>query len=85
MPVQTKIQVRRDTSSNWTSTNPTLAAGEMGLETDSLKMKIGNGSSSWTSLSYASVPVSVWTGFDGGTSSTTQFDLTLDIGDSFNG
>lgn len=48
------IQVRRDTASNWTSVNPTLAAGEMGFETDTGKFKIGTGSTAWTSLSYAS-------------------------------
>ena len=52
MPVRTKIQIRRDTAANWTSTNPTLAAGELGFETDTSKFKIGTGSGSWTSLSY---------------------------------
>lgn len=54
MAVQTVIKVRRDTAANWTSTNPTLAAGEQGFETDSGLMKIGNGSAAWTSLAYAS-------------------------------
>lgn len=54
MPVQ--IQLRRDTAANWTSTNPTLAAGELGIETDTLRYKVGNGSSAWSSLSYASLP-----------------------------
>ena len=48
------IQLRRDTAANWTSTNPTLASGEMGFETDTGKFKIGTGSTAWTSLSYAS-------------------------------
>lgn len=52
MPAQTVIQVRRSTASTWTSTNPTLAAGEFGLETDTLKVKIGNGSTAWASLGY---------------------------------
>lgn len=52
MAVQTKIQVRRDTAANWTSVNPTLTAGEFGYETDTGKVKIGNGSSTWTALSY---------------------------------
>jgi len=52
MPVVTQIQIRRGTASQWTSTNPTLAAGELGLETDTLLMKAGNGSSNWTSLAY---------------------------------
>lgn len=46
------IQIRRDTAANWSSTNPTLANGEMGLETDTLKAKVGDGSTVWNSLSY---------------------------------
>lgn len=46
------IQIRRDTASNWTSTNPTLASGELALETDTGKLKAGDGSTAWTSLSY---------------------------------
>jgi hypothetical protein len=53
MAVQTKILHRRDTAANWTSTNPTLSAGEIGFETDTLKFKIGNGSTAWTSLTYS--------------------------------
>ncbi len=47
-----RIQIRRDTASNWTTANPTLAQGELGIETDTLKVKAGNGSSAWTALSY---------------------------------
>jgi len=46
------IQIRRDTASNWSSANPTLAQGELGLETDTLKVKAGTGSANWASLSY---------------------------------
>ena len=49
-----RMQQRRDTAANWTTNNPTLAAGELGFETDTGKFKIGNGSSTWTALSYAS-------------------------------
>jgi hypothetical protein len=49
-----KIQVRRDTAANWTSTNPTLSQGEIGFETDTYKIKIGNGSSAWAALAYFS-------------------------------
>jgi hypothetical protein len=52
MPVVTQIQVRRGTAAQWTSTNPTLAAGEWGYETDTGFYKIGNGSQAWTALSY---------------------------------
>jgi len=47
-----RIQVRRGTASEWTSANPTLAAGELGVETDTRKIKVGSGSTAWTSLSY---------------------------------
>jgi hypothetical protein len=47
-----RLQIRRGTSSQWTSANPILAAGELGVETDSRKIKIGDGATSWTSLSY---------------------------------
>jgi|TARA_R110000744_G_C19329554_1_gene558438 hypothetical protein len=49
----TQIQLRRDTAADWTSNNPTLAAGEFGWESDSNRFKIGDGSAAWTSLSYA--------------------------------
>lgn len=47
-----QIQFRRDTAANWTSANPVLAVGEQGLETDTLKRKMGNGSTVWNSLGY---------------------------------
>ena len=46
------IQIRRDTSSNWTTANPTLAQGELGIETNTSKVKVGTGSTAWTSLGY---------------------------------
>jgi len=53
MAVNTQLQFRRGTAAQWTSTNPVLAAGEFGYETDTGKAKIGNGSTAWTSLAYA--------------------------------
>ena len=49
------IQIRRDTASDWTSANPTLAQGELALETDTLKLKAGDGTTAWTSLAYYSL------------------------------
>ena len=46
------IQLRRDTATNWTSANPVLAQGELGVETDTDKIKVGDGSTAWTSLGY---------------------------------
>ena len=47
-----QIQHRRDIEANWISSNPILAAGEIGIATDVNKIKIGNGTSTWTQLSY---------------------------------
>ena len=54
----TQIKLRRGTASQWSSANPTLADGEVGFETDTLKFKLGNGSSSWSSLSYSTKNIS---------------------------
>ena len=48
-----RIQVRRGAAAQWTSVNPILAAGEMGVESDTNLFKFGNGSSTWTALEYA--------------------------------
>jgi len=48
-----KIQLRRDTAANWTAHNPILADGEPGIETDTKKIKVGNGVLAWNSLLYA--------------------------------
>jgi hypothetical protein len=47
-----QIKFRRDTANNFTSNNPTLAAGEPGYETDTGKIKVGDGTTAWTSLAY---------------------------------
>ena len=47
-----QIQMRRDVAADWTSANPVLAEGELGLETDTAKWKIGDGATAWTSLGY---------------------------------
>lgn len=75
MAVVTQIQIRRGTAAQWTSTNPTLAAGEQGFETDTGKMKIGNGSTAWSSLSYLGAgtvtSITAGTGLSGGTITST--------------
>ena len=47
-----RVQVRKDTASNWTLADPTLASGELGFETDTNLLKIGSGSTPWTNLGY---------------------------------
>ena len=68
------IQIKRGTASAWTSANTVLAAGEVGFETDTKKMKVGDGSTAWTSLSYTVTDgditgVTAGTGISGGGSS----------------
>lgn len=46
------IQLRGDLKSNWESTNPVLKERELGLETDTLRFKFGDGVNSWNSLPY---------------------------------
>lgn len=50
-----QIQLRNGTAAQWTSANPTLALGEIGVEKDTSKFKIGDGTTAWTSLGYAAV------------------------------
>ena len=50
--VKVQMQQRRDTAASWTSANPTLLSGELGFETDTKKIKIGDGSTAWQSLAY---------------------------------
>jgi len=48
----TKYRLRQGVASLWTQRNPTLGVGEPGLETDTGKFKLGDGTSSWTELPY---------------------------------
>lgn len=50
MPI--RIQLRRDTAANWASVNPVLAQGEMGIEIDTDRAKIGNAVDAWNDLPY---------------------------------
>ena len=50
-----RIQLRNDTAENWTNANPVLLKGEMGVETDTGKTKIGNGIDHWKTLKYSGV------------------------------
>ena len=79
MAAETIIQIRRGLAATWTSLNPILAAGEMGLETDTKKMKIGNGTNVWASLNYSVGQVDN-INFSGNTISSVDVngDITLD-------
>ena len=68
----TQIKLRRDTSANFTSKNPVLGIGEPAYETDTKKLKIGDGTTTYTQLSYFS---------SGGGSSDITATLPLKIVD----
>lgn len=53
--LSTKIQLRNDTASKWTEKNPQLLKGEVGIEIDTRKFKIGDGTNNWNALSYANI------------------------------
>lgn len=67
----TQIKLRRDTSANFTSKNPVLGVGEPAYETDTKKLKIGDGTTAYTQLEYFS------TGGGGSTNITATLPLKI--------
>ena len=54
-----RIRLRRGTAVQWTDANPVLALGEPGYETDTSRVKIGDGTTAWNALAYFTTPKSV--------------------------
>lgn len=50
--VRVTLQIRHDTSNDWTTRNPVLAQGEYGLEIDTYLIKVGDGVLDWQHLPY---------------------------------
>ena len=50
--LNTRIVLRNDTAEKWASVNPVLLKGEIGVENDTRKQKMGDGISNWNSLPY---------------------------------
>ena len=59
--IRVQMAQRTDTAANWTSANPILLLGELGHESDTDKLKIGDGSTNWNSLTYLPID-GTWTG-----------------------
>lgn len=55
--IQVIMRQRRDTAANWRKENPVLAAGQIGVESDTTFVKIGDGVTEWRLLPYTSVPM----------------------------
>lgn len=51
--IATTIVLRNDTAENWTTKNPILKEGEIGVENGANKFKIGDGVKHWSELNYA--------------------------------
>lgn len=68
------IKLRRDSAARWTSVNSVLASGEPGFELDTGKLKIGDGTTAWSGLSYLS---------GSGGSGVTLEQVEDDLGTSF--
>lgn len=47
-----RVKVRRDIAASWTAANPVLDPGEFGYETDTSRIKVGNGATTWNLLLY---------------------------------
>lgn len=73
--LDSRIQIRNDTAANWKAANPVLLKGELGIEIDTRKMKIGDGISVYTALKYVSEDIVV------GNTSPTDADTNYDVGE----
>ena len=79
------MQQRRGTAAQWTAANPILAAGEIGFETDTSRFKMGNGSSTWGSLTYFANTAELTSLLDGAPDAlNTLNELAAAIGDDAN-
>lgn len=47
-----RIQLRRGSAAEWLAANPVLAAGELGVETGTWRLKLGDGETAWEDLGY---------------------------------
>lgn len=52
MSTNYRIKIKRATSTKWSEINPILLAGELGLESDMARLKVGDGTSTWNDLEY---------------------------------
>lgn len=79
--MSTQLQIRRGTAAAWTSANPTLAQGEAGWETDTNKLKFGDGATAWNALGY--FPIVPATPYPAPINAQTGTAYTLALGDEF--
>jgi hypothetical protein len=73
--LDSRIQLRNDTAANWKAANPVLLKGELGIEIDTRKLKIGDGISAYTGLKYVSEDLIV------ANNNPTTTDTDYDVGE----
>ena len=83
---KTKIILRNGTAAQWAEKNPVLLAGEAGIETDTQRVKYGNGTTAWNDLEYAAgskpVTATAWGEVTGTLSNQTDLKTLLDSKES---
>lgn len=70
-----QILLRGDTAAAWTAANPTLAFREVGLETDTRRLKVGDGTTPWSALAYYNEPPAASAAVRGQASRTTDGNI----------
>jgi hypothetical protein len=71
-----QIQLRRDITTNWTSSNPILAQGEVGIDLTVSQIKIGDGATHWNSLAYLILPISANSPITGNGTTASPLSIT---------
>ena len=75
--INTRIQLRNDLAATWNSENPVLKKGEIGIEIDTRKMKVGDGTTAWKALSYMGADANdILAVINENRDTCTQIDLT---------
>ena len=81
--LNTRIVMRNDSAENWTTKNPILLEGEFGVENDSHKFKIGDGTTAWTGLAYVGTDeAAIQTLIDNAEDNVTSIDADADKTDT---
>lgn len=73
--LESRIQLRNDTAENWASVDPVLLKGEIGIELDTRKIKVGDGTTNWESLQYLSDDIVI------AETDPTETDSQYDLGE----
>lgn len=78
-----RIQSRIDTAANWSAKNPVLLEGEIGIESDTCRLKAGDGTTAWNTLPYLRGPSDISVSVD--SQGTTWIEVPVEnliVGDT---